>query len=73
MIRGLEMRQEYANKSEGHGKASGLEEDIQVKKKADRAGKRGRVTCYMTRAPDCVHGEDSCSIFGIPVVGGTDD
>lgn len=44
---GVGMRQEYANKSEGHGKASGLEEDIQVKKKTDRvtpAGKRGRVT-----------------------------
>lgn len=55
-------------------KLRGLEGDIQGKRKTDRvtpAGKRGRV--YMTRAPDCVHGEDSCSIFGIPVVGGTDD
>lgn len=74
MIRGVGKRQEYANKSEEHGKASELEGDIQVKKKTDRvtpAGKKGRG--YMTRAPDCVHGEDSCSIFGMPVVGGTDD
>lgn len=48
--------------------------DIQWKEKdRSRGDANGVEAVYMTSAPDCVHGEDSCSIFGIPVVWGTDD